>query len=82
MSIVGKRLHMKNILAVIGIFIIFFILSMLDIGMPEGRFYDCGMAEWHPDIPHQVKEECRRRHYEEWKKKQQDDTYQKSLLST
>ena len=24
------------------------------------RVYDCGMAEWHPDIPLAVKEECRR----------------------
>ncbi len=30
--------------------------------------YDCGMAEWHPDIPKQVKEECRKLRYEEWKK--------------
>jgi hypothetical protein len=22
--------------------------------------YDCGMAEWHPDIPNAVKEECRK----------------------
>ena len=22
--------------------------------------YDCGMAEWHPDIPKAVKDECRR----------------------
>jgi hypothetical protein len=73
---------MKNMFAVIGIFIIFFILAISDIGMPEGRIYDCGMAEWHPDIPVEVKEECRRRHYEEWKKKQQDDTHQKKLLST
>lgn len=33
-----------------------------------GRVYDCGMAEWHPDIPKEVKEECRRRAYEEWKR--------------
>ena len=51
---------MKNIFAVIGIFIIFFMLAMSDIEMPKGRFYDCGMAEWHPDIPVEVKEECRR----------------------
>lgn len=25
------------------------------------RVYDCGMAEWHPDIPKEVKEECRKR---------------------
>lgn len=32
--------------------------------------YDCGMAEWHPDIPQSVKEECRRQireHYEQQK---------------
>jgi hypothetical protein len=36
----------------------------------EGKayVYDCGMAEWHPDIPVQVKEECRRLKYENWKK--------------
>lgn len=29
---------------------------------PNGgtRVYDCGMAEWHPDIPIEVKEECRK----------------------
>ena len=37
--------------------------------MPTYRVYDCGMAEWHPDIPPKVKEECRQRNLEEWKKK-------------
>jgi hypothetical protein len=37
--------------------------------MPTYRVYDCGMAEWHPDIPPKVKEECRQRSLEEWKKK-------------
>lgn len=32
------------------------------------RVYDCGMADWHPDIPNSVKEECRKRRFEEWKK--------------
>ena len=31
---------------------------------PEERVYDCGMAEWHPDIPPKVKEECRKRRQE------------------
>lgn len=26
----------------------------------EGKRYDCNMAEWHPDIPAEVKEECRK----------------------
>ena len=32
------------------------------------RVYDCGMAEWHPDIPKEVKEECRKRHNDQSKK--------------
>ena len=42
----------------------------------QTRVYDCGMAEWHPDIPNDVKQECRRIRYEQWKKEQnerQDD---------
>jgi hypothetical protein len=31
------------------------------IPKPTHRVYDCGMAEWHPDIPTAVKEECRKR---------------------
>jgi hypothetical protein len=34
------------------------------------RVYDCGMAEWHPDIPPNVKEECRRRARELWQENQ------------
>lgn len=26
----------------------------------EGKYYDCSMAEWHPDIPSEIKEECRK----------------------
>lgn len=35
----------------------------LALMLPEsgGKVYDCGMAEWHPDIPKEVKEECRKR---------------------
>ena len=35
-----------------------------------GRVYDCGMAEWHPDIPTAVKEECRKRRLEYMKQEQ------------
>lgn len=41
---------------------------------PSGRYYDCGMAEWHPDIPKEVKEECRRRAYEHWKEQQKQQS--------
>ncbi len=32
--------------------------------IPTYRVYDCGMAEWHPDIPNSVKEECRKQRRE------------------
>jgi hypothetical protein len=40
----------------------------------EGRYYDCGMAEWHPDIPTQVREECQKLRYEQWKKENDKNT--------
>ena len=43
----------------VGFLLWVFILSITP--MPETRVYDCGMAEWHPDIPTEVKEECRKR---------------------
>ena len=58
---------MIKLLKVIGFAIIFVCLLLAMIGiivfnsdLPTQRVYDCGMAEWHPDIPPQVKEECRR----------------------
>ena len=41
---------------------LFWIGLLSIIPMPEERirFYDCGMAEWHPDIPKEVREECRK----------------------
>lgn len=43
---------------------IFWIVLLSSVPMPETeiRIYDCGMAEWHPDIPKDVKEECRKRY--------------------
>jgi len=26
----------------------------------QGKVYDCGIAEWHPDVPQEVREECRK----------------------
>jgi hypothetical protein len=45
------------------------ILIFTDWG-PQGRVYDCGMAEWHPDIPTEVKEECRRMRREDFQRQQ------------
>jgi hypothetical protein len=30
----------------------------------EEKIYDCRVAEWHPDVPPAVKEECRKRRQE------------------
>ena len=46
------------------------VLSQVDI--PEYRVYDCGMAEWQPDIPLEVREECRKRRYQDWKKQNEN----------
>jgi hypothetical protein len=45
------------------------ILIFTDWGA-QGRVYDCGMAEWHPDIPTEVKEECRRMRREDFQRQQ------------
>jgi len=37
------------------------IISVLNmIPVPEYRVYDCRMAEFHPDFPTDVREECRK----------------------
>lgn len=51
---------MKNKFMLVCIILVsLFIIIFSDFGN-QGRVYDCGMAEWHPDIPVEVKEECRR----------------------
>lgn len=54
------------------------VLIFSDFG-ENGRVYDCGMAEWHPDIPNRVKEECRKRHLEEWRRQQQEEQNKKLI---
>lgn len=66
---------MRNIIAVVGLFAVLFFLILSDFGQHGQKVYDCGMAEWHPDIPTKVKEECRRLRYEEWKRQQNDTRY-------
>ena len=47
---------------VLGLALAMFGLIVFGNSLPQQRVYDCGMAEWHPDIPPKVKEECRKRH--------------------
>jgi hypothetical protein len=59
---------MKDIIIVLLAATVVSILGYIIIqNQPQGRYYDCGMAEWHPDIPNEVKEECRRRRQENFK---------------
>ena len=48
-----------NLAIILVLLVLFFIIVFLPA--PNSRVYDCGMAEWHPDIPTKVKEECRNR---------------------
>jgi len=47
--------------AVAAILILICVLTLSNCEDIGDRVYDCGMAEWHPDIPPAVKEECRKR---------------------
>jgi hypothetical protein len=52
------------------------VAAILGLFTTEGsmtRVYDCGMAEWHPDIPPAVKEECRKRALEYWREQQEQN---------
>ena len=59
----------ENIALIVAILAILAAFMYFDTG-EDYRVYDCGMAEWHPDIPPKVKEECRRRALEYWRDQQ------------
>ncbi len=62
----NKRENIEITLVIVG-FIIAFLIMFFVFPKQQGRAYDCGMAEWHPDIPNKVKEECRRIRAENFK---------------
>jgi hypothetical protein len=64
--------HITFVVAVVALVAAFVIIFTGDY--KGGRVYDCGMAEWHPDIPNAVKEACRKRSLERWQE-QQDRAY-------
>ena len=59
----------ENIALIVAILAILAAFMYFDTG-ESYRVYDCGMAEWLPDIPPQVKEDCRRRALEYWRENQ------------
>ncbi len=70
--------HITFIVAVAALVAAIVIISTGD--HPGGRVYDCGMAEWHPDIPPAVKEECRRRALEYWREQQEKINREKTTV--
>ncbi len=66
-------------LASVTIFLVL-ILVFTDFGNPNsGRIYDCGMAEWHPDVPINVKEACRKIILEELERQKQEEQQRKII---
>lgn len=51
------------------LFLLIFLL--LNINERYGKVYDCEMARWHPDIPKEVRDECRRLFIDEQKRRQE-----------
>jgi hypothetical protein len=51
---------MKNILLVIVLFLVVFLIAVSNWGSPSGRYYDCRNIEFLPDVPPQVRTECRK----------------------
>ncbi len=64
---------MKNVIFVIGIFLFLFILIINIYSEPSGKWYNCRDVDFLPDVPPQVRQECRkiiRERMEEQKKLQ------------
>ena len=51
---------MKNILIVIVSFIAVFLIAINNWGEPPGRYYSCRDIDFLPDVPPQVRVECRK----------------------
>jgi hypothetical protein len=64
----------KDIWIAIGAAIVaIFILIFTNFGKSKTVVYDCRDAHWHPDIPIEVKKECGRMIYEEWKRRKEEE---------
>jgi hypothetical protein len=60
----------KNIITIIVALLA--VLILMFTGFAKEKIYDCNLLEFHPDIPKQVREECRRLRYEHWKLEQDE----------
>lgn len=55
------------------------ILVFTNYGGTKEIVYDCRDAHWHPDVPVDVKKECQKIMYEEWKKLQEEEIRKKFI---
>jgi hypothetical protein len=62
-----KDIWIAGCAAVVAVFILIF----TNFGKSQTVVYDCRDAHWHPDIPVEVKQECGRKMYEEWKRQKE-----------
>lgn len=58
---------MKNIWLVVLLLLCIIVLLFSNFGKSQAKVYDCSLSEISPDYPSEVKEECRRLRYEQWK---------------
>ncbi len=53
---------MRATTAAFGIVLALFLMFgafVISVGQPDGRVYDCRVAEFHPDYPPKVRDACR-----------------------
>lgn len=68
-----QRRDLKQYIAIVILLIACIsILTLSDFGKNRTVVYDCRDAHWHPDVPVEVKKECSRLIYEEWKRQQNE----------
>lgn len=63
----------KYLFVIVTCFFALLLIIFQSIG-PREVVYDCSMAEWHPDIPKVVRDECRRLRNEQWKEENERKT--------
>ncbi len=53
---------MRTTTAAFGVVLALFLMFgafVISVGQPDGRVYDCRVAEFHPDYPPKVRDACR-----------------------
>ncbi len=53
---------MNTTTAALGVVLALFLMFgafVISVGKPDGRVYDCRVAEFHPDYPPKVRDACR-----------------------